>query len=105
VRVPKKFGGATRGFGFADFVTAREAQGAMDALRDTHLLGRRLVLEFAEGDAEGAEEEIERMQRKVAEQSGVIEVARLREGRRRRGGELKDGGERGVVDIGRNVSY
>lgn len=93
VRVPKKFGGATRGFGFADFVTAREAQGAMDALRDTHLLGRRLVLEFAEGDAEGAEEEIERMQRKVAEQSGVIEVARLREGRRRRGGELKDGGE------------
>ena len=93
VRVPKKFGGATRGFGFADFITAREAQGAMDALKDTHLLGRRLVLEFAEGDAEGAEEEIERMQRKVAGQTGVIEVARLREGRRRRGGELKDGGE------------
>ncbi|CAZ80015.1 unnamed protein product [Tuber melanosporum] len=93
VRVPKKFGGATRGFGFADFATAREAQGAMDALKDTHLLGRRLVLEFAEGGAEGAEEEIERMQKKVAEQSGVVEVARLREGRRRRGGDLKDGGE------------
>ncbi|CUS15176.1 unnamed protein product [Tuber aestivum] len=93
VRVPKKFSGATRGFGFADFVTAREAQGAMDALRDTHLLGRRLVLEFAEEEAEGAEEEIQRMQKKVAGQSGVVEVARLREGRRRKGGELKDGGE------------
>ncbi|KAG0637002.1 hypothetical protein HOY80DRAFT_1010953 [Tuber brumale] len=93
VRMPKKFGGATRGFGFADFATAREAQGAMDALRDTHLLGRRLVLEFAETRAEGAEEEIERMQRKVAGQSGAVEVARLREGRRRRSGDLKDGGE------------
>ena len=47
VRVPKKFDSSARGFAFADFVSAREAENAMDALRDTHLLGRRLVLEFA----------------------------------------------------------
>ncbi|EEP81774.1 multiple RNA-binding domain-containing protein 1 [Uncinocarpus reesii 1704] len=44
LRVPKKFDRTARGFAFADFVSAREAENAMDALRNTHLLGRRLVL-------------------------------------------------------------
>ena len=50
VRLPKKFDSSTRGFAFADFATAREAENALVALKDTHLLGRRLVLEFAAED-------------------------------------------------------
>jgi len=77
VRVPKKFDSSTRGFGFAEFTTPREAQNAMDALRNTHLLGRRLVLDFAAEDAEDAEEEIERMQKKVGSQIDKVAIAKL----------------------------
>ena len=77
VRVPKKFDSSTRGFAFADFVTAREAENAMDALRDTHLLGRRLVLDFAAEDAIDPEQEIERMQQKVGKQADKVALQRL----------------------------
>lgn len=78
VRVPKKFGGTARGFAFAEFVTAREAENAMDLLKDTHLLGRRLVLEYAAQDATNAEEEIERMNQKVSKQTNMVALARLK---------------------------
>ena len=77
VRVPKKFDSSTRGFAFADFVTAREAENAMDALRDTHLLGRRLVLDFAAEDAVDPEQEIEKMQQKVGKQADKVALQRL----------------------------
>ena len=77
VRVPKKFDSSTRGFAFADFVTAREAENAMDALKDTHLLGRRLVLDFAAEDAIDPEEEIEKMQKKVGRQADKVAVQKL----------------------------
>ncbi len=77
VRVPKKFDSATRGFAFADFVTAREAENAMDALKDTHLLGRRLVLDFAAEDAVDPEQEIEKMQKKVGSQADKVALQRL----------------------------
>ncbi|KAI9850549.1 MAG: Multiple RNA-binding domain-containing protein 1 [Thelocarpon superellum] len=77
VRVPKKFDSSARGFAFADFVSAREAENAMDALGETHLLGRRLVLEFAAEDAVDAEEEIEKMQRKVGRQVNQVALQRL----------------------------
>jgi multiple RNA-binding domain-containing protein 1 len=77
VRVPKKFDSSTRGFGFAEFTTPREAQNAMDALRNTHLLGRRLALDFAAADAEDAEEEIERMQKKVGSQIDKVAIQKL----------------------------
>jgi multiple RNA-binding domain-containing protein 1 len=48
VRLPKKFDSRTRGFAFLDFVTRLEAENAYAALRHTHLLGRHLVLEWAE---------------------------------------------------------
>lgn len=79
VRVPKKFDSSTRGFAFADFVTAREAENAMDALRDTHLLGRKLVLDFAAEDAADPEEEINKMQKKVGRQTDKMAVQRLTE--------------------------
>lgn len=84
VRVPKKMDRAARGFAFADFTTPKEAESAMDALRDTHLLGRRLVLDFAEGDAEDAEAEIERMQQKVGAQVNKVALQKLTSGGRKR---------------------
>ena len=77
VRVPKKFDNTTRGFAFANFVTAREAQSAIEALRDTHLLGRRLVMEFASEDIVDPEEEIEKMQKKVGRQADKVALQKL----------------------------
>lgn len=48
VRLPKKFDSRTRGFAFLEFVSRVEAENAYAALRHTHLLGRHLVLEWAE---------------------------------------------------------
>jgi multiple RNA-binding domain-containing protein 1 len=48
VRLPKKFDSRSRGFAFLDFVSRHEAENAFSALRHTHLLGRHLVLEWAE---------------------------------------------------------
>ena len=77
VRVPQRFDSSTRGFAFADFVTAKEAESAMDALRDTHLLGRRLVLDFAAEDAVDPEQEIEKMQQKIGKQADKVALQRL----------------------------
>ncbi|TVY62706.1 Multiple RNA-binding domain-containing protein [Lachnellula suecica] len=84
VRVPKKFDHSARGFAFADFITAREAENALEALKDTHLLGRRLVLEFASGDALNAEEEIEKMQKKVSSQVNKVALQKLTGGGRKK---------------------
>ena len=84
VRVPKKFDSSTRGFAFADFVTTREAENAMEALGDTHLLGRRLVLEFAAEDPLDAEEEIAKMQKKVGRQANQVALQRLTGGGRKK---------------------
>ncbi|EOD47853.1 putative pre-rrna processing protein [Neofusicoccum parvum UCRNP2] len=77
VRVPKKFDASARGFAFADFTTPREAENAMDALRSTHLLGRKLVLDFAAEDPEDAEEEIAKMQKKVGTQVNKVALQKL----------------------------
>jgi len=74
VRVPRKFDNTTRGFAFAEFVSPKEAQNAMDALASTHLLGRRLVLQFAEGDNVDPEEEIRAIERKVEQQSNRVHL-------------------------------
>lgn len=84
VRVPKKADYTSRGFAFADFVTPREAENALNALKDTHLLGRRLVLDFAEAEALDAEEEIEKMQRKVGGQVNKVALQQLTGGGRKR---------------------
>ena len=84
VRLPKKLDNSTRGFAFANFVSAREAENAVEALRDTHLLGRRLVLEAAEEDALDPEVEIERMQQKVSKQSDKVALQQAIAGAARR---------------------
>lgn len=77
VRVPKKADYTARGFAFADFVTPREAENALNALKDSHLLGRKLVLDFAEAEAVDAEEEIAKMQKKVGRQVNKVALQQL----------------------------
>jgi multiple RNA-binding domain-containing protein 1 len=78
--MPKKLGcNNTRGFAFAEFVTARDAANAIEALKDTHLLGRRLVLDYAQHDSEDAEEEIDRMTKKASKQTSLVTLVRLKE--------------------------
>ncbi|KAK5795885.1 hypothetical protein VI817_005170 [Penicillium citrinum] len=84
VRVPQKFDRTARGFGFADFVSAREAENAMDALKNTHLLGRRLVLEFASEEAVDPEEEIAKIEKKVGEQVDRVKAQQMMGGGRRK---------------------
>lgn len=48
LRLPKKFDGSHRGFGFVDFLTKQEAKNAFETLGSTHLYGRHLVLEWAD---------------------------------------------------------
>lgn len=84
VRVPKKMDRAARGFAFADFTTPKEAANAIDALRDTHLLGRRLVLDYAEEEPEDAEAEIEKMQKRVGSQVNKVALQKLTSGGRKK---------------------
>ncbi|KDQ19881.1 hypothetical protein BOTBODRAFT_152433 [Botryobasidium botryosum FD-172 SS1] len=71
VRLPRKFDSRTRGFAFLDFVSRREAEAAFEALRHAHLLGRHIVLEWAEerraGDGDDGEEskELKRLRERV----------------------------------------
>ncbi|KAF2846969.1 RNA-binding domain-containing protein [Plenodomus tracheiphilus IPT5] len=84
VRVPKKFDSSSRGFGFAEFTTKRDALNAMNALKNTHLLGRRLVLAFAETEFDDPEKELEKMQQKVGAQANKVALQRLTAGGRKK---------------------
>ncbi|KAL8313846.1 hypothetical protein RB597_006319 [Gaeumannomyces tritici] len=77
VRVPKNFENKTRGFAFAEFTTPKEAENALNALGSTHLLGRKLVLEFAQAEAVDAEEEIAKMQKKTEGQVNKVALQKL----------------------------
>lgn len=92
VRVPKKFNSTSRGFAFAEFTTPREAENALNALKDTHLLGRKLVLDFAEAEAVDAEEEIAKMQKKIGGQVNKVTLQQLT-GRGRQRVNIGDNGD------------
>lgn len=77
VRVPKKLDSSSRGFAFAEFTTPAEARAALDALKNTHLLGRKLVIQFASAELIDPEAEIERMQKKVGSQMDKLAVKNL----------------------------
>ena len=67
----------SRGFAFAEFVSPQEAQNAHGALQHTHLLGRKLVIDYAEADTVDAEEELAKMQKKVAGQVNKVAMQQL----------------------------
>ncbi|KAL8276281.1 hypothetical protein RQP46_011309 [Phenoliferia psychrophenolica] len=63
VRLPRKLDNKTRGFAFLDFASRRDAEAAFGALEHTHILGRHLVLQWAdEGD-----DEVEKLREKAKE--------------------------------------
>ncbi|KAI1749655.1 RNA recognition domain-containing protein [Xylaria castorea] len=77
VRMPKKFNHSGRGFAFVDFTSTKDAASALQALEGTHLLGRRLILQYAEAEAVDAEEEIAKMQKKVGGQVNKVALQEL----------------------------
>ncbi|KAH8761200.1 RNA recognition domain-containing protein [Diaporthe sp. PMI_573] len=81
VRIPKKFNSSSRGFAFAEFESPREAENCIKSLSDTHLLGRKLVLDYAEAEAVDAEEEIAKMQKKIGGQVNKVELQKLTAGK------------------------
>ncbi|KAH9906531.1 hypothetical protein F4778DRAFT_655142 [Xylariomycetidae sp. FL2044] len=94
VRIPKKYNSKSKGFAFADFVSPREAESAMEALKDTHLLGRRLILQYAEAETIDPEEEIAKMQQKVGRQANKVALQQLTGGGRKKvtlGGDEDEG--------------
>jgi multiple RNA-binding domain-containing protein 1 len=93
VKVPQKFDRSTRGFAFADFVTSKEAESAMQALRDTHLLGRRLVLEFAEEESIDPEDKIRAIESKVGRQTELIHLNKMTNSARKK---FNVGGQDGI---------
>lgn len=96
VRVPKKFDKSARGFAFVEFLLPKEAENAMDQLQGVHLLGRRLVMQFAQQEAENAEDEIARMTNKVKKQVASRELAAIRNSGGRRKLDMEDGEDDGM---------
>jgi multiple RNA-binding domain-containing protein 1 len=78
VRVPKKFDKSARGFAFVEFLLPKEAENAMDQLQGVHLLGRRLVMQYAEQSSDDVEEEIEKLTRKAKKQVATRELGAIR---------------------------
>lgn len=76
VRVPKKFDKSARGFAFVEFLLPKEAESAMDQLQGVHLLGRRLVMQYAEQEGD-AEAEIEKMTSRVKRQVATQQLGAL----------------------------
>ncbi|ODV96851.1 hypothetical protein PACTADRAFT_48657 [Pachysolen tannophilus NRRL Y-2460] len=77
VRVPKKIDNSTRGFAFVEFTLLKEAEQAMDQLKGVHLLGRRLVMQFAEKEATNVDEEIDKMTSRVKKQVNTTKMAHV----------------------------
>lgn len=77
IRIPKKLNHTSRGFAFAEFSTAKEALNALNSLKDTHLLGRRLVIDFAEADEVDPEEQIKVMEKKMRGQVNKVALQEL----------------------------
>jgi multiple RNA-binding domain-containing protein 1 len=55
VRLPRRLDRRARGFAFVEFAAPAEAAAARAALQHTHLLGRHLVLEWADEGAQDVE--------------------------------------------------
>lgn len=84
LRIPKKIDKSSRGFAFVEFTTTRDAENAMEALKHTHVLGRRLILQFAAEDVLHPEEEIEKMQKKVTTQIDKITLKNMTSSKRKK---------------------
>lgn len=89
LRLPKKYNSHLRGFAFLEFVSKREAKNAMNAVSGTHLLGRRLVLEYATSEMTG-DEGIDQLIEKTRKKRGAVEAV---EGGKRKIGKVNLDGD------------
>ena len=72
--MPKKFDNTPRGFAFIEFTTASDARNAMESLKHSHLLGRHLVLQWAEEEDVGG---LEKMRGRVREEVQAGEIGKM----------------------------
>ncbi|ORY80940.1 hypothetical protein BCR37DRAFT_340867, partial [Protomyces lactucae-debilis] len=72
LRLPKKYNAHLRGFAFLEFVSKREAKNAIEAVSGTHLLGRRMILEYAEEEKEG-DEGVDQLVEKTRKKRAAVE--------------------------------
>ncbi|KAI0126458.1 hypothetical protein BJ170DRAFT_684046 [Xylariales sp. AK1849] len=77
VRLPQNIQHRSKGYAFTEFTTSKEAESAYNALKDTHLLGRRLVLEYADAEELDPEEVISKMSKKTEGQSTKVSLHQL----------------------------
>ncbi|KAE8226192.1 hypothetical protein CF319_g1185 [Tilletia indica] len=91
VRLPKRIDNRPRGFAFVDFVSHREAEAAKEALKHTRLLGRHLVIGWAEEENEAGtstagvgSDAVERQRAKEAASLGSLEADPSLRGRKRK---------------------
>ncbi|XP_009772604.1 multiple RNA-binding domain-containing protein 1 [Nicotiana sylvestris] len=75
LRLPMRFGNH-RGFAFVEFVTKQEAKNAIEALSNTHLYGRHLVLERAK-EGESLEELRARTAAQFSTEQNGFQTAKL----------------------------
>jgi multiple RNA-binding domain-containing protein 1 len=91
VRMPKKMDGQHRGFAFIDFQSAHEAEEAMNRLKNTHLYGRHLVIEWVEdGD--------DRDQVSDLRISATKDLQSSQQGSKKRKKETRDGSLQEILD-------
>lgn len=96
VRVPRKAAALSgpsqsgaRGFAFIEFTSKREAQGAFEALRHAHYLGRHLILQWDREDERG----VEGLREKVRERFEGVKAAQ---------GGLGRGGNKTKLKLGQD---
>jgi len=85
VRLPKKFDGGHRGFAFVEFLSSDEARVAMESLKNTHLYGRHLVVEYADD-----KEDLDTLREKTQQQQHAIQIVAKEEASRKRKKDLKN---------------
>ncbi|KAH0574889.1 putative polyadenylate-binding protein [Spironucleus salmonicida] len=56
LRCPKNLDGGLRGFAFVEYSTSREAREAIEGINGVHFYGRRLVIEVAKEEEQGAKD-------------------------------------------------
>lgn len=51
LRLPRKADSSLRGFAFVQYRSSADAKAAITGLKDVHLLGRRLIVQYASDSA------------------------------------------------------
>jgi len=59
IRLPSKIKGGHRGFAFVEYFSSSDCYNAYESLKNTHLYGRHIVIEFAADDENSLNKKIE----------------------------------------------